>query len=65
METLNSEPKKKEQFYRIFFRKMRLTKKYRGKIVYKDIWACSREEAIEIAKDFVRNSKKELELLSE
>ena len=66
METSNSEPKKSEQMFRMYFRKQRSTKKNpKGKIVYKDIWACSRKDAIEIAKDMVRNGKKELELLSE
>ena len=63
MMTTNSEPKKSEQFYRVFFRK----KQRKYKIMYKDIWACSRQEALELAKDYVRNTPKgkNLVLLSE
>ncbi len=63
METSNSEPKKTEQFHRMYFRK----KRNRYKIMYKDIWACSRKDAIEIAKDYARNTNKgkELYLISE
>ncbi len=63
METSSSELKEREQFYRVYFRKKRNS----YKIVYKDIWARSQQEALELAKDYVRNTTKgkELYLISE
>ena len=56
--------KKIEKVYRIFFSKIYSTKKYpRKKRLYKDIYAYSRKEAIQKAKNFIESSKKELKII--
>ena len=53
------EKPKVENVYRMYFRKLSSRK-----IVYKDIYAFSHEEAKEKAKDYIENTRKELKLLS-
>lgn len=49
---------KVENIYRIFFRKLRTEK-----IVYKEIYAFSHKQAKKMAKDYIKNTRKELKLL--
>ena len=59
------EKPKVENIYRIFFRKLRKTLKYpSGKIVYKDIYAFSHKEAKKKAEEYLKNTRKELKMLS-
>ncbi|MCK4454481.1 hypothetical protein KAU51_04065 [Candidatus Parcubacteria bacterium] len=55
----NNEKPKVENLYRIFFRKLRTRK-----IVYKEIYAFSHKQAKRMAKDYLKNTRKELKLLS-
>ena len=58
MSITKSDKPKVENIYRIFFRKLR-TKK----IVYKEIYAFSHKQAKKMAKDYIKNTRKELKLL--
>ena len=56
---------KVENLYKVFFRKLRKTSKYPGrKIVYKEIYAFSHKEAKRKAKEYLKNTRKELKMLS-
>ncbi len=59
MSLRNNEKPKVENVYRIFFRKLRTRK-----IVYKEIYAFSHKQAKRMAKDYLKNTRKELKLLS-
>ncbi len=62
---LYQEEIKVENIYRIFFRKLRKTPKYPGKkIVFKEIFAFNHREAKRKAKEYLKNTRKELKLLS-
>ena len=53
MNISKSEKPKVEKMFRIFLQKLKSTRIYPNKkILYKDIWAYSYEEALKIAKDY-------------
>ena len=63
MTITKSEKPKTERMFRIFLQKQRSTKKHPlKKILYKDVWAYSFDEALKIAKEYAR--KNELLVLS-
>lgn len=63
MTITKSEKSNNERMFRIFLQKKRSTKKHPSKkILYKDVWAYSYDEALKIAKEYA--SKNELLVLS-
>lgn len=60
----NDDKPKVENIYRMFFRKVIKTRKYPdGKIVYKDFFAFSHEEAEKLAREFIEKKKGKLKIL--
>ncbi len=65
MSIIKSDKPKVENIYRVFFRKLRKTPNYPGKkIVFKEIFAFLHKEAKKKAKEYLKNTRKELKLLA-